>query len=91
MFALFATILRVLFCGFQSRRQLMLENLALRHQLTVLQRSARRAKLKGADRFLWVLLLLLVRLAAGVGNRSATHCRSLALPTATFRVPFVFA
>lgn len=57
MFDLFATILRVLFCGFQSRHQLLLENLALRHQLTVLQRSVPRAKLKRADRFLWVLLL----------------------------------
>ena len=57
MFDLIATILRVLFCGFQSRQQLMLENLALRHQLTVLQRSVPRAKLKSADRFLWVVLL----------------------------------
>jgi putative transposase len=57
MFDLFATILRVLVCGFQSRQQLLLENLALRHQLTVLQRSVPRAKLKRADRFLWVLLL----------------------------------
>jgi hypothetical protein len=39
MFDLFATILRVLFCAFQSCQQLRLENLALRHQLTVLQRS----------------------------------------------------
>ena len=43
---LFATILRALFCEFHSR-----------HQLTVLQRSVPRAKLKSADRFLWVLLL----------------------------------
>ena len=57
MFDLFATTLRVLFCGFQSRRQLLLKNLALRHQLTVLQRSVSRAKLESADRFLWVLLL----------------------------------
>jgi putative transposase len=57
MFDLFATTLRVLFCGFQSRSQLLLENLVLRHQLTVLQRSVPRAKLKSADRFLWVLLL----------------------------------
>ena len=57
MFDLFATILRVLICGFQSRHQLPLENLALRHQLTVLRRSFPRARLKRADRFLWVLLL----------------------------------
>jgi transposase InsO family protein len=46
-----------LFCGFQSRRQLLLENLALRHQLTVLRRSVPKAKLQSADRFLWALLL----------------------------------
>ena len=32
---LFVTILRVLFCGFHSRHQLLLDNLALRHQLAV--------------------------------------------------------
>ena len=57
MFNLLATIPRVLFSGFQSRRQLTLENLALRHQLVVRQRSGPRPKLTGADRFLWVLLL----------------------------------
>ena len=57
MFNLHATIPRVLFSGFQSRRQLTLENLALRHQLVVLQRSVPRPKLTGADRFLWVLLV----------------------------------
>jgi putative transposase len=56
MFDLLATIPRVLFSGFQSRRQLMLENLALHHQLTVLRRSVPRAKLRSADRLLWVLL-----------------------------------
>src|SRR5438132_656835 len=57
MFDLLATIPRVLFSGFQSRRQLLLEKLALRHQITVLRRSVPRAKLQSADRFLWVLLL----------------------------------
>ena len=59
MFDLLATIPRVLFSGFQSRRQLILENLALRHQLTVLRRSVPRAKLQSGDRFLWALLLRL--------------------------------
>jgi len=35
----------------------MLENLALRRELTVLRRSVPRAKLQSADGFLWVLLL----------------------------------
>jgi putative transposase len=42
---------------FRSRASLELENLALRHQIGVLQRSARkRPRLTPADRLLWVLL-----------------------------------
>ncbi len=39
----------------------MLENLALRHQLAVLQRTAPRPRLRTADRLLWVLLSRLWR------------------------------
>src|ERR1035437_8500624 len=84
MFNLLATIPRVLFSGFQSRRQLTLENLALRHQLVVLQRCVPRPKLTGADRFLWVLL---VRVAADAANRSAAHRRGLA----SGRIPLLLA
>jgi hypothetical protein len=41
---------------FKSRAALQLENLALRHQLGVLQRSVKRPKLARADRLLWVWL-----------------------------------
>jgi len=48
---LFAT----LFSIFRSRAALELENLALRHQIGILQRSARkRPKLTPWDRLLWV-------------------------------------
>jgi len=56
MLHLVLTALRVLFSGFQSRPQLMLENLALRHQLAVLERSVPKPKLRSSDRLLWVLL-----------------------------------
>jgi putative transposase len=49
-------ILRTLFSTFKSRRQLSLENVALRHQLEVLQRNAKRPRLKPSDRALWALL-----------------------------------
>jgi putative transposase len=42
--------------GFKSRTTLHLENLALRHQLGVLQRSVKRPKLTSADRLLWAWL-----------------------------------
>jgi len=42
---------------FRSRAALQLENLALRHQIGVLQRSARkRIRLTPVDRLLWVWL-----------------------------------
>ena len=46
--------LRCLFAGLQSRSGLVFENLALRHQLAVLKRQARKPKLRCADRLLWV-------------------------------------
>jgi transposase InsO family protein len=45
---------RCLFAAFQSHSGLVLENLALRHQLAVLKRQARKPKLRSADRRLWV-------------------------------------
>src|ERR1700687_36121 len=46
-----------LFSIFRSRAALQLENLALRHQIGVLQRSSRkRPKLTPAERLLWVWL-----------------------------------
>jgi putative transposase len=51
------TLLATLCSIFRSRVTLELENLALRHQIGVLQRSARkRPKLTSADRLLWVCL-----------------------------------
>ena len=41
---------------FKSRAALQLENLALRHQIGVLQRSVKRPKLVPADRLLWAWL-----------------------------------
>ena len=54
---IFLTLLGMLSSMFRSRAVLELENLALRHQIGVLQRSARRRpKLKPTDRLLWVWL-----------------------------------
>src|SRR5262249_10829008 len=47
------TFLRAVFCGSAT---IALENLALRHQLAVLQRSDRRPRLSRWDRILWVWL-----------------------------------
>jgi putative transposase len=50
------TVIHTLISAFQSQRALAVENLALRHQLLVLQRTARRPRLRATDRALWVLL-----------------------------------
>jgi len=49
-------LLRAAASIFRSRRVLVLENLALRHQLQVLQRSGKRPRFRPIDRGLWVLL-----------------------------------
>src|SRR5580693_8852208 len=43
----------VALAGFKSRAALLLENVALRHQLGVLHRSVKRPKLTTPDRLLW--------------------------------------
>jgi hypothetical protein len=47
---------RVLISVCRSRRELVLENLVLRHQLEVLMRTKPKARLSAADRVLWVWL-----------------------------------
>ncbi len=42
--------------SFRARRDLALENLALRHQLAVLQRSTKRPRISRTDRAFWVVL-----------------------------------
>jgi transposase InsO family protein len=53
---MFKIILYAAATVFRSRRQLLLENVALRHQLEVLQRNAKRPQLRPSDRALWAIL-----------------------------------
>ena len=57
MLIFLTTLLAALRAIFRSRAALELENLALRHQIGVLQRSTtKRPKLTAGDRLLWVFL-----------------------------------
>ncbi len=57
MNAVFSSLLSTLFSCFRTRASMQIEILALRHQLAVLQRSAKkRPSLGAADRVLWVWL-----------------------------------
>jgi putative transposase len=49
-------LLRTFFSALRSHRALALENLALRHQLDVLQRNVKRPRLTNRDRVLWIFL-----------------------------------
>jgi len=51
-----STLFRTLISMLATQRQLALENLALRQQIAVLQRSVTRPHLKTRDRLFWVLL-----------------------------------
>jgi hypothetical protein len=50
-------ILAVIFLRsvFKSRRQLLLENLALRQQVTMLRKSVKRPRATVADKLFWIL------------------------------------
>src|SRR5580698_9218507 len=62
MLIFLTTLLASLASIFRSRASLGLENLALRHQISVLQRSAgKRPKLTSGDRLLWICLSRLWR------------------------------
>ena len=49
-------LIRLVVAALKSRRNLLLENLALRHQLLVLGRSSNRPRLTPIDRALWAWL-----------------------------------
>ena len=53
---MFFLIIRTLISALRSHRALALENLALRHQLEVLKRNAKRPRLTNRDRALWSIL-----------------------------------
>ena len=56
MWFVLRVLLRLLRLTGRSRQDLILENLALRHQIAVLERTARRPALRDRDRRLWSLL-----------------------------------
>ena len=56
MALMISTLFRTLISILASHRKLALENLALRQQIVVLQRSVKRPRLKKSDRLFWVLL-----------------------------------
>src|SRR2546426_8155390 len=56
MAGMITLVLASLLRGVRTQRSLVLENLALRHQLAVLQRTAPRPRLRTSDRLFWVPL-----------------------------------
>ena len=56
MFRLLRLLVGLLCRCFRSRKDLLLENLALRQQLAVFKRKCPRPRLRRTDRFFWVWL-----------------------------------
>ncbi len=56
MITLLQLTVKTLLPIFQTRQQLILENLTLRQQLPVLNRSAKRPSLTPSDRMFWIVL-----------------------------------
>ena len=44
-----------------DRKRLALENVALRHQLTVLKRSVKRPRIEDSDRVFWILMMRMLK------------------------------
>ena len=49
-------ILRTIISALRSHRALALENLALRHQLNILQRHTKKPRFQNRDRLLWIII-----------------------------------
>ena len=60
-----SSFVRALVSAFKARRELALENVALRQQLAVLPRSVKRPRLSNVDREFWALLRVLRPLSVG--------------------------
>ena len=56
MIRLLGVLLRSAAAALKTRRELLLENLALRHQLSVLQTTQSRPRLTNVDRSFWTIL-----------------------------------
>ncbi|MDA2935322.1 hypothetical protein MYX82_13415 [Acidobacteria bacterium AH-259-D05] len=54
MIGILLALIRLLSSLFPDRRELVLENLALRQQLSVLRRSVKKPRLRKADRVFWI-------------------------------------
>ena len=57
MFELTLLLLRAITVACRGHHDVVLENLALRHQLRTLQRRVKRPRLRTRDRMFWVLLV----------------------------------
>ena len=60
-----SSLVPALISAFKPRREVALENVALRQQLAVLRRSVKRTRLSNVDRVFWVLLRVLPQLSVG--------------------------
>jgi len=82
MFKLFGWALSCLRLLTRDKSDLVLENMALRHQLLLLQRQSKQPKSKPTDRLLWSLLSRLCS-----KSQASNFCVKLALDSAKLKAP----
>ena len=89
IFDLITLLLGVIPAALQGRRDLVLENLLLRHQLAILTRPTRKhPRLRAHDKLVWVLARLVRRdwcqhlVFIGHARRELVHVNVTASPTA---------
>ena len=74
MLELVIVVVRSLALMLRGHRELVLENVALRQQLAVMQRAQKRVPLQSCDRLFWIAFgTWLAQLAHGVDVRPARH------------------
>ncbi len=56
-----AALLSLLRLALSDRRQLVLENIALRRQLAVYKRSVKRPRIQDRDRFFWLAVMRMLK------------------------------
>jgi transposase InsO family protein len=75
-------LLGLLQASLRTRQRLVVENLALRHQLVVLKRSIKRPRIEDCDRIFWILLR---RTFLANHMDTTIACDFFTVPTVTFR------
>ena len=75
MIAVLFTVVQSLFLAFRPLGNLLLENMALSHQFTLLSRNAKKPRFSNPDRLLWIFLRRIWSRCARGGGKTTVNGR----------------